>query len=94
MTASVFIPMHEFETHNVDLTLSDRVARANSWSGAERQKDGSWVIALDVHEVEQASVLPRPHTDAGLVSTLMRGLVTRRQPTGTKRIRYIPRRPG
>ncbi|MGI9584176.1 MAG: hypothetical protein ACR2N7_01130 [Acidimicrobiia bacterium] len=93
MSASVFIPMDEFESHDVDLTLSDRVARANSWAGAERQKDGSWVIALDLHEVEEASVLPRPHSDAGLMTTLMRGLVTRRQPTGTKRIRYVPRRP-
>ncbi len=93
MPATVFIPMHEFQSHDVDLTLSDRVARANTWSGAERQDDGSWVISLEVHEVEQISVLPRPHSDAGLMTTLMRSFVTRRQTTGTKRVRYVPRRP-
>lgn len=93
MAATVFIPMHEFQSHDVDLTLSDRVARANTWSGAERQDDGSWVISLQVHEVEQVSVLPRPHSDAGLVTTLVRSLVTKRRTGRTRRVRYVPRRP-
>jgi hypothetical protein len=93
MAATVFIPMHDFQSHDVDLTLSDRVARANTWSGAERQDDGSWVISLDIHEVEEISVLPRPHADAGLMTTLMRKLVAKRQPSRTKRVRYVPRRP-
>ena len=55
-----------------DPTLSERVARANTWEGALRAEDGAFLLELRIHPVEDASLLPRASFDLGPIGLLKR----------------------
>lgn len=71
-----------------DPTLSERVARANTWEGALRAEDGAFLVELSIYPVEGVSELPRASFDLGPIGLLKR-LVQRRP---IQAGRTVPRR--
>jgi hypothetical protein len=55
-----------------DLTLSERVAMANTWEEAVRAEEDSVIVELNVYPVESETALPKPSFDSGTVGFFKR----------------------
>lgn len=71
-----------------DLTLSERVAMANTWEEAVRTDEDSVIIELDVYPVKSETALPSTSFDTGTVGFFKR-LFGGRKSTAQ---RSVPRR--
>jgi hypothetical protein len=76
---------------DMNLTLSERVARASGSPEAVPQEDGTILVELSLHRLEP-SALPRPQSNRGLLHRLRRGM------TGSSgqgdQVRYVKTRHG
>jgi len=82
-------PAHQDED-DMNLTLSERVARANARPGAIPQEDGTILVELSLHRLEP-SALPRPQSKKGIFHRLRRGMKGSGQ---GDRVRYVRTRHG
>ncbi|MGI9643386.1 MAG: hypothetical protein ACR2N9_11475 [Acidimicrobiia bacterium] len=71
-----------------DLTLSERVAMANTWEEAVRDDEDSVIVELDVYPVESESTLPSTSFDTGTVGFFKRLFGSKKPPAQ----RSVPRR--
>jgi hypothetical protein len=79
------------EDMTIDLTLSERVARASARQDPMPLEDGTILVVLSLHRLEP-SALPRPNTRPGII-TRMRRRLTGRAGDASK-IRYVQTRRG
>jgi hypothetical protein len=75
----------------IDLTLSERVARANSSPAAVSLDDGTILIELTLHRLEP-SALPRPTIKPGFFTRVRRRFGA--PPGPTSQVRYVQTRHG
>ncbi|MGI9529544.1 MAG: hypothetical protein ACR2NG_07530 [Acidimicrobiia bacterium] len=57
---------------NKDLTLSERVAMANTWEEAVHSDEDSVIVELNVYPVESETTLPSTSFDTGTVGFFKR----------------------
>lgn len=78
----------DHDTPASDLTLSERVANANTWEGAVRAHDGGLLLELNVYPVETSSALPSASFNTGPIGLLKRFI----QGRPVQSDRTVPRR--
>jgi len=79
------------EDLTIDLTLSERVARASARPDPTPLDDGTILVELSLHRLEP-SALPRPNSRPGLITRMRRRLSGRSDDRST--VRYVQTRHG